>query len=142
MYKEILIPIDLGAGSSWGKALSTAVALCRTFDARLHVINVVPDFGLSMVSQYFPEGYEQQMIDNADKALHALVKEHVPGEIAVQCIVARGSIYHEVISAARQAGADLIVMQSHRPELTDYLLGPNAAKVVRHADCSVMVVRG
>ena len=142
MYKEILIPVDLATESSWGKALSTAIALCRTFGARLHVVNVVPDFGLSMVSQYFPEGYEQQMIDNADKMLHALVKEQVPDEITVQCIVASGSIYHEVISAAKQTGADLIVMQSHRPELTDYLLGPNAAKIVRHAGCSVMVVRG
>jgi nucleotide-binding universal stress UspA family protein len=32
-------------------------------------------------------------------------------------------------------------MGSHRPELSDYLLGPNAGKVVRHAKCSVMVVR-
>ena len=37
---------------------------------------------------------------------------------------------------------DLIVMASHRPELKDYLIGPNAARVVRHADCSVQVVRG
>ena len=42
---------------------------------------------------------------------------------------------------AKEIGADLIVMGSHRPELADYLLGANAAKVVRHADCSVMVVR-
>jgi nucleotide-binding universal stress UspA family protein len=27
------------------------------------------------------------------------------------------------------------------PELKDYLLGAIAAKVVRHADCSVMMVR-
>jgi nucleotide-binding universal stress UspA family protein len=141
MYKEILIPIDLAAESSWGKALSTAVALCRTFEARLHVVNVVPDFGLAMVSQYFPEGHEQQMIENANKTLHALVKEHVPDEIAVQCIVASGGIYHEILDAAKRTGADLIVMQAHRPELTDYLLGPNAAQVARHADCSVMVVR-
>ncbi len=32
-------------------------------------------------------------------------------------------------------------MGSHRPELSDYLLGPNAGKVVRHAKCLVMVVR-
>ncbi len=94
-----------------------------------------------MVSQYFPEGHEQQMIENADKALHALVKEQVPDDIAVQCIIASGSIYHEILNAAKKAGADLIVMQSHRPELTDYLLGPNASKVTRHAECSVMVVR-
>jgi nucleotide-binding universal stress UspA family protein len=35
----------------------------------------------------------------------------------------------------------MIVMASHRPELKDYLLGPNAARVVRHAECSVLVVR-
>lgn len=38
-------------------------------------------------------------------------------------------------------GADLIVMASQRPELKDYLLGPNAARVVRHAEQSVLVVR-
>jgi nucleotide-binding universal stress UspA family protein len=32
-------------------------------------------------------------------------------------------------------------MGSGRPELADYLLGPNADKVVRHAKCSVMAVR-
>ena len=142
MYKDILISIDLGAETSWAKALPTAVALCQTFGARLHIVNVVPDFGLSMVSQYFPEGYEKQMVENADKQLHALVKEHVPDGVVAQCIVGSGSIYHEILDTARQVGADLIVMQSHRPELTDYLLGPNASKVTRHADCSVMVIRG
>jgi len=142
MYKEILISIDLGAETSWVKALPTAIALCRTFEAQLHVVNVVPDFGPSLVSQYFPEGHEEQMIGNADKALHALVKEQVPDDIAVQCIVAKGGIHHEIIDTAKRIGADLIVMQSHHPELSDYLLGPNAAHVVRHSDCSVMVVRG
>jgi len=33
------------------------------------------------------------------------------------------------------------VLASHRPDLKDYLLGPNAARVVRHADRSVFVVR-
>ena len=46
-----------------------------------------------------------------------------------------------ILDLAEKIGADLIVMASHRPELKDYLLGPNAARVVRHAECSVMVVR-
>jgi nucleotide-binding universal stress UspA family protein len=37
--------------------------------------------------------------------------------------------------------ADLIVLAAHRPELKDYLLGPNASRVVRHAKCSVYVIR-
>ena len=46
-----------------------------------------------------------------------------------------------IVTSARDLSANLIVMGSHRPELQDYLLGPNAARVVRHAACSVLVVR-
>ena len=37
--------------------------------------------------------------------------------------------------------AELVIIASHRPDITTYLLGSNAAAVVRHADCSVLVVR-
>ena len=47
----------------------------------------------------------------------------------------------EIVKAAQQTNCDLIVMASHRPELSDFLLGPNAARVVRHAACSVMIIR-
>jgi len=43
--------------------------------------------------------------------------------------------------AARTLGVDLIIMASRRPELEDYLIGSNAARVVRHAHLSVLVVR-
>jgi nucleotide-binding universal stress UspA family protein len=42
---------------------------------------------------------------------------------------------------AEKAGADLVVVGSHRPAMKDYLLGTNAARVVRHARCSVLVAR-
>ena len=59
----------------------------------------------------------------------------------MQHIVAKGSVYECIIKTANEIKADLIVMSAHRPELKDYLLGPNAAKVVRHSDRSVLVVR-
>ncbi len=37
--------------------------------------------------------------------------------------------------------ADMVIIASHRPDITTYLLGSNAAAVVRHAECSVLVVR-
>lgn len=45
------------------------------------------------------------------------------------------------MAAADKLGCDLIVLSSHRPEMRDYLIGPNAARVVRHAKQSVLVVR-
>jgi nucleotide-binding universal stress UspA family protein len=141
MYRDILVPIDLSDQHSWRKALPTAIALCRTFQARLHVLTVVPEFGLPMVGQFFPEGYEDKLRQHAAKELAALVAAQVPDEVPTQRIVAEGKIYREILNAATSMPADLIVMGSHHPELKDYLLGPNADKVVRHADCSVMVVR-
>ena len=141
MYRDILVPVDLSDEHSWQKALPTAIALCRTFQARLHVLEVVPDFGLPLVGQYFPEGYEDKLRQQAARQLKALVAEQVPDQVPVRRIVAEGRIYREILNAARNIQADLIVMGSHHPELKDYLLGPNADRVVRHADCSVMVVR-
>ena len=141
MYRNVLVPIDLSDKHSWRKALPTAVALCQAFQARLHLITVVPEFGLPMVGQYFPEGYEEKLRQQAARQLKALVAEQVPDEVPTRRIVAEGKIYREILNAAKTAQADLIVMGSHHPELKDYLLGPNADKVVRHADCSVLVVR-
>ncbi len=141
MYKEILLPIDLDNEATWKKAITAAVALCQSFGANLHVMTVVPDFGMSIVSQYFPKDFEKKALTTATADLQAFAKKHVPGDVNVQHIVAHGTIYEEVLNTAKKIKADLIVMGSHRPELQDYLLGPNAARVVRHAPMSVLVVR-
>ncbi|MFQ5955609.1 MAG: universal stress protein [Kiloniellales bacterium] len=141
MFKEILLTVDLNDEASWSKALPTAVQFCRAFDARLHVITVVPDFGMTIVAQYFPEGYEKQMLQEADKKLGEFVDHHVPDDVSARHIVGHGTIYEEVLRAAKELNVDLIIMASHRPELRDYLIGPNAARVMRHATASVLVVR-
>lgn len=142
MYKDILLPIDLGHDSSWEKALPVALGLCQAFGARLHIMTVIPDFGMSIVGSFFPKDFEKDTLKGAETQLHEFVREQVPEGIEVQHIVAHGTVYEEVLATQKKIGADLIVMGSHRPELADYLLGPNAARVVRHADCSVLVVRG
>lgn len=141
MYKRILLAIDINDESSWKRALPTAVELVRAFDAELDVVTVVPDFGMSVVGGYFPEKYEKEAMAKADEALHAFVREHVPGDIKVRHVVENGTVYARIIEAAREVDADLIVVAAHRQELKDFLLGPNAARVVRHADRSVLVVR-
>ena len=141
MYRNILVPVDLSDKHSWRKALPTAISLCETFEAKLHLITVVPEFGLPMVGQFFPEGYEAKLRQHAAKQLRDFAAQQVPGEIECRRIVAEGKVYQEIMKAADAIKADLIVMGSHRPELADYLLGPNAARVTRHAKCSVMVVR-
>jgi len=141
MFRSILVPVDLSDKHSWRKALPAAISMCETFQARLHLLTVVPDFGLPIVGQYFPEGYEAKVRQQTAKLLKDFAAEQVPDAVPCKRIVAEGKVYQEILRAAEKIGADLIVMGSHRPELKDFLLGPNAARVVRHARCSVMVVR-
>ncbi len=141
MFKEILLPIDLGEVESSRKAVSTAIELSRTEGARLHLLCVVPGFSMSIVSQYFPEGFEEKSLAEAANQLDEFIAKNIPSEITSRAVVANGSIYAEILKVAAEAGCDLIVMASQRPELKDYLLGPNASRVVRHATCSVLVVR-
>lgn len=139
MYKEILLAVDLEDENSWRKALPVAVEYARAFGSRIHVISVVPEFG--MVREYFPEDYEEKLKESVKTQLHQFTSGHVPKEIPVQHIIAHGAIYQEIIAAADNVNADLIIMGSHRPGLGDFLLGPNASRVVRHSSKSVLVVR-
>lgn len=142
MYKTILLAIDLNEASSWEKALPVALEQARSGGGKLHIMTVVPDFGMAIVGSFFPADYEKQALAEADTTLAGFIGEKVPGEIETAHSVGHGTIYKEVLVTADDIGADLIVMASHRPAQSDYLLGPNAARVVRHATCSVLVVRG
>ena len=142
MFKTILLPIDLGEASSWQKALPAALVHACGEGGSLNVLTVVPDFGESIVGTYFPPDFAEQMMAQAKNDLEAFRAAHVPSDVPSKALVRSGTIYGEIIGAAEAIGADLIVMASHRPALSDYLLGPNAARVVRHAKCSVLVVRG
>lgn len=142
MYKNILLPIDLTDEGGQAEAVEAAAAIAKSFGAKINVVTVVPDFGMTIVGEYFPKDFEQKALKNAQAKLHDFVKAHLPEPDQVQHIVGHGSAYREILRVAEDIKADLIVMASHRPEMQDHLLGPNAGRVVRHADCSVLVVRG
>lgn len=141
MYKDILLAVDINDPEDQMKAVSTAADYARVFGSTLHVMTVVPDYGLSIVSSYFPPDHEEKAMERARENLHEFCNEHIPEGVTLQHIVGHGRVYQEVLRYAEKVGADLIVMASHKPGLEDYLVGPNAERVMRHATCSVLVVR-
>ncbi len=142
MFKSILLPVDLSADATWEKALPAAVSMARSNGAVMHVASVMPDFGMSIVGSYFEPGFEEKALHELGEQLGKWVAQHVPEGIEVHPHILHGRVYDQIIEAADRLQVDVIVMGSHRPELKDYLLGPNAARVVRHATQSVFVVRG
>jgi len=142
MYSKIMLPVDLNEEESWAKALPTALKLCRTFDASLHVVTVMPDYHMSIVGSYFPADFAENAHKAMTDAQHAFIKENVPADIQAQSVIVDGSPWEAIIKAARKLEVDLIVMASHnKRKFADYVLGPNAEHVVHHSKVSVMIVR-
>ncbi|MBL4808063.1 MAG: universal stress protein [Rhodobacteraceae bacterium] len=143
MIKSILCAVDISQPQVETNVLKVAAEFAKNNDARLDVISVIPDYGMSIVGSFFSEDHTRKAISKAKEALSTLVKGVVGTEAneKVRHIVATGSAYEEILKLAEAAKTDLIVIGAHKPDFKDYLLGPNAARVVRHSKCSVYVVR-
>jgi len=141
MFRNLLLTVDLGHADSWARALPVALDAAKAWGARLHVMTVVPEVAVPALMQTGPFDYEAKLVPEARVALDAFVREHVAADLAVQTIVAYGSIYREILRAAAEIPADLVVMAAHRPQAGDFLIGSNAERVSRRAHCTVMLVR-
>ncbi len=140
--KNIMLPVDLNVAPAWEQnAINTAVEYAQSFGAELQLLTVIPSYDSSFLKPFFPHGYEEQATAKAMEALNDFIKANVPEGITVHPRVVHGVVYTQILKLAQELGVDLIIMASQRPELPDYLLGSNASKVMRHAACSVMVVR-
>jgi nucleotide-binding universal stress UspA family protein len=141
MYKNILVAIDLNDETSYRKPLLSAVELARTFGARLHVLTVIRDVEAVLQAKAATLGYDL-IVTDLEKRIAALIRRADASDLNPNILVTHGvSIYAEILGVAEEAEADLVVVGSHRPAMKDYLLGTNAARIVRHARCSVLVAR-
>jgi len=141
MFEKILVPVDPAEPGFAKDALSKAAQMARDYGAKVHLMAVCPEVQ-SFVASQLPEGWQKREIDETTVILDKIGADLNLPEGAVDSVVRMGSVYHEVIDEAEQAGCDLVLMSSHKPGLSTYFIGSNAAHIVRHAPCSVMVLRG
>ncbi|MFZ1725882.1 MAG: universal stress protein [Albidovulum sp.] len=136
MYKSILIPVafdHVGFGES-------AIAVARkllTDDGQLTLLHVMDDVP-GYVANYLPEGIQEANRKDALAKLEELAKKAGP---SCSVAVIKGHANRSIIAHAAEKAMDCIVIASHKPGLEDYFLGSTAAHVVRHAKCSVHVIR-
>lgn len=141
MYKNIVIPIDLADKNSFKAVFPPALNFVNAFGSKLHLIHIIPDFGMKMIEDYLPKHWLAEQKGKYDKQVREIIKSYVPEDIKVNFHIDRGAIYDKVINFSEKINADLIIVSAVRPQLRDYMLGPNASKIVRHSSVSVLVVR-
>ncbi|MBV8104514.1 MAG: universal stress protein [Hyphomicrobiales bacterium] len=140
MYKRIVLAVDLAETSTGPKGLEQALELAKLGRGALRLVNVQPVVPATFM-EYVPVDFDMEQAKRAQEALDAIVAGiDLPAE-RKSATSRAGGIYHELLQEAADWNADLIVVGSHRPVMSDYLLGSNAKTIVRHAQCSVLVVR-
>lgn len=134
MYKKILVPMALDHGVS-PRTLDIARALTGDQGeiTALHIYEAPQ----GSVKTYVDDAAAKEGVARARAELDAKTA-HLSGVKAEMVI---GHTYRSIIDYARAHDIDCIVMGSHRPGFSDYLLGSTAARVVRHAPCAVHVFR-
>jgi len=132
--RRILVPLDL---SPLGEAkLPVAEAQARAFDAELILLHVLPREAIAADGAVSPEeARARTYLDTVAARMHA-------DGLRASTLVRIGLPAETIVDAAREQGADLIVLGSNvRAGLPRAFLGSVADEVVRTAHCPVMLVR-
>lgn len=141
MFKSILVPLDLDNETESKAVFASALEISGNTGAKLSVLSVVPSFSMPMVASFFPPDFEKKALAGALASLTEFVAGQNGSDVVEKTLVGHGSVYKEIVGAAEEIKADVIVLGPGSAESGDYLLGHNAARVMRHAHCSVMLLR-
>ncbi|MEO0371032.1 MAG: universal stress protein [Pseudomonadota bacterium] len=141
MFKTLLLAVDINDPEGAVRCTEAAISMATHEGAVLHILNVVPDDGMSIVSASLSPGHNAETVKTSEDALDAWVQANVPDSVTTQSHVVRGTVYDQIIKTAAALEVDGIFVGAHSPALKDYLIGPNAARVARHASQSVFVIR-
>ncbi|WP_227271335.1 universal stress protein [Roseobacter weihaiensis] len=134
MYKKIIVSLALDHGIS-----ETALAKAKLLlDPGGEIIALhVYETPSGTVSAYVSEEDMVRARQNAEKRLQERVLD-VP---EAKAVLINGHSGRAITDFAKEQGADCIIMGSHKPGLSDFFLGSTASRIVRHAHCTVVVLR-
>ena len=150
MFRHILVPTDFSPTSQ--RALALALELALGHGTRLTLLHISEEFsaqslvdGESMEAVSDLIAFDTKRLELAvwDK-LSELLQRPVPDGAApvVATRVMTGQPARRILELADEVGVDAIVMGTHgRQGLVDRIMGSTAERVLRDANCSVLVVK-
>ncbi|MBB4063516.1 universal stress protein [Gellertiella hungarica] len=136
MYRKILVPVDI-AQLDRGEAILHRAEVLSDPQGEIVLLNVVEDLP-SYLAIDVPTGLIEGALKEAREKLTAL-KAKCASRAHIE--LRTGQPAREILAAAEEHSADLVIIASHRPDLSNYIFGSTADRVVRHAACAVLVDR-
>jgi universal stress protein A len=146
-YRKFLVPIDFSEHSK--KTVESATQLAVLTGGNITLLHVfqVPNYPAAFYQGLYTE-HEQVKIQvdslkrEANAQLALVIEQIVARGLEAHPLLRIGNPYDEIVSAAKEIRADLIVIGSHgHAGLERFLLGSTAERVVQYAPCPVLIVK-
>ncbi len=137
MFSSIMTPVDLAHLERLRKSLDVAAGLARQYDARVTYVAVTTPEPTSVA--HSPEEFAAKL--EAFASSEAESQGIAAGSKSLVSHDPSADLDKTLLHAVDDIGADLVVMQSHVPNLADYLWPSNGGSIAAHSKASVFVVR-
>jgi len=138
VFSKIMAPVDLAHLDKLRRAIDCAADLAGHYGADLVYVGVTAETPGAL--GHNPAEYAARL--EAFAAEQAEAHGIIASAHAMAAHDPTTDLDDALFRAIDDIGADLVVMQSHVPNLTDYIWPSNGGKLAAHAKVSVMVVRG
>lgn len=142
MFTNIVCPVDFSEYTEG--ILRYAVSIAKKYDARLHLLHVIPNLNYFTPYESFltPENLvliEKNIEKEIEKDFEKIVKNI---DMPVKKIIKTGVTFVEIIDYVKEENIDLVVMGTHgRSGIEHILIGSVAEKILRRSPCPVLTVR-
>lgn len=134
MYHKIIMALSLDHGFST-RAIETARRLAAD-GAEIQGVHVY-EAPSGTVSTYL----DAETVNKAWNDTLQRLTDRLKDAPDVRPVMLKGHSSRTLVEHAKEIGADLIIAGSHKPGLSDYFLGTTAARLARHAPCTVVILR-
>lgn len=146
VMKKIIVPVDFSELSMY--AMDFAVEFSKVIDSEIVLIHVLP-FPMAQYSftkeanrQAMLNFYTEGFIKEQEVKLVEWAKLLAEDKVKVKSLMLYGNPYHKISHTVAEEKADYIIMGSKGASgLKEFLLGSNAARMVRFADCPVIIIK-
>jgi nucleotide-binding universal stress UspA family protein len=140
-FRKVIIAVDGSEPSEW--AVEVGTSLAASTGGRVALVHIVDPSDPAALGAASPRGNGEAVraLRREGKRLLREMCDRVPLPLRDACSLREGHAADEILAAARDWGADVIVMGAHgRARLAPFLLGGTADAAARQAECPVIVV--
>jgi universal stress protein F len=141
MFKNILVPLHLAYKGNHEKLLKGALRVLDKKEGKLTLLFVNENSLHGSVYPIIDENIEKKHNHDALGSLQEIANKYSLDEENLSFKIRNGSVHQEILEESKKIDSDAIVMMATKPGLSSYFISTTAERVIRHANCSVFVIR-